>query len=58
LAKRSDDLEATKFERTVKWLLAMPPKPREQMKIGKPKAKKAASPKRSRPDSQARGKGV
>jgi hypothetical protein len=35
-----------KFERTVKRLLSTPPKPREEMKVGKPRGKKAMSPKR------------
>ena len=44
-----------KFERTVKRLLAMPPKPREQMKLGKkPRGKKAASPKAKKAKSQGK----
>jgi hypothetical protein len=39
--------ESDKFERTVRRLLAMPPKPREEMKIGKIRAKPKRSPKRT-----------
>jgi hypothetical protein len=45
----SDD---RKFERTVKRLLAMPPKPPEEMKIGKPRGKRAASPQRKARNSK------
>jgi hypothetical protein len=43
--------DQSKFERTVKRLLAMPPKPREEMKIGKPRAKTLKQPKKRKPKS-------
>ena len=39
--------------RTMEALLRQPPKPHDQMKLGKPRDKKAASPKRSAKKSQA-----
>jgi len=41
-----DDLEATK--RLMGALVRMPPKPHEEMKIGKPRSKATKSPKRKR----------
>jgi hypothetical protein len=40
--------------RTMKELLRQPPKPHDEIKLGKRKAKKAASPKREARKSQAK----
>jgi hypothetical protein len=40
--------------RTMEALLRQPPKPHDQMKLGKPRGKKAASPKRRPRKSQAK----
>jgi hypothetical protein len=50
----SDKEAAARRDATIKRMIAMPPKTHSEMKIGKPRGKKAASPKRKARKSQAK----
>jgi hypothetical protein len=50
----SEKEAAARRDATIKRMIAMPPKTHSEMKLGKPRNKKAASPKRSRQKSQAK----
>lgn len=50
----SDKEAAARRDATIKRMIAMPPKPHSEMKLGKRKTKKAASPKRAASKSQAK----
>jgi hypothetical protein len=58
-SKQSDDQysekeAATRRDATIKRMIAMPPKPHSEMKVGKRKGKTVASPKRAFRKSQAK----
>lgn len=44
MSKNSDPTKDPEFKRVLKNLLSAPPKPHSEMKLGKPRAKKAESP--------------
>jgi hypothetical protein len=50
----SEKEAAARRDATIKRMIAMPPKTHSEMKLGKRKAKKAASPKRAARKSQAK----
>jgi hypothetical protein len=49
----SEKEAAARRDATIERMIAMPPKPHSEMKLGKGKAKKAANPKRAARKSQA-----
>ncbi len=50
----SEKEAAARRDATIKRMIAMPPKPHSEMKVGKRKGKKAVSPKRAARKSQAK----
>jgi hypothetical protein len=50
----SEKEAAARRDAIIKRMIAMPPKPHSEMKIGKPRGKGAASPKRKARKSQAK----
>ena len=52
--KFSEKETAARRDATIKRMIAMPPKPHSEMKIGKPRGKKAESPKRKPRKAQAK----